>query len=48
MIRDNAFTRDTLAGRAECLDLIQQFFGDYSAELIGLPTAVATWANGSP
>jgi hypothetical protein len=48
MIRDNAFTRDTLAGRAERLDLLQQFFGDYSSELTGLPTAVATWAGGTP
>jgi hypothetical protein len=48
MIRSNDFANDSLTTRAERLDLIQQVFGNYAAELIGLPAAVATWANGSP
>lgn len=48
MITSNDFANDSLTTRAERLDLIQQVFGDYAAELIGLPAAVATWANGSP
>lgn len=48
MITNNNVANDSLTTRAERLDLIQQVFGNYAAELIGLPAAVATWANGSP
>jgi hypothetical protein len=41
---DNNFTRDTLSGRSERLQLIKLNFDDVIDDLEGIPSSVSTWA----